>query len=198
MDIKRPTIDPAPTMRVCGTCTLCCKVLGIEALKKPPGRWCERCKVGTGCNMYEARPAECRGFVCGFLILPELDENWRPSASRLVIGFEGGSKTMLIQVDPDRPDAWKRAPYYQRLKEWSRRAVAGRAQVIVMIGLRAIVILPDRDVDLGLIGDDEMIVTEETRTARGIQLNAVKLKRKDPRATQLIPSEQHPGIALDR
>ena len=59
-------------------------------------------------------------------------------------------------------------------------------------------ILPDRDVDLGPIGDDEMIVTEETRTARGIQLNAVKLKRNDPRAAQLVPSEQRPGIALGR
>jgi hypothetical protein len=128
--------------------------------------------------------------------MPALGENWRPSVSRLVIGFEGGTKAMLIQVDPDRPEAWKRAPYYQQLKEWSRRAAAGRAQVIVMIGLRAIVILPDKDVDLGPIGDDEMVVTEETRTARGIQLNAVKLKRKDPRADQLMPSEQRPGLAL--
>lgn len=65
-----------------------------------------------------------------------------------------------------------------------------------MIGLRAIVILPDRDVDLGPIGDDEMVVTEETRTARGIQLNAVKLKRRDPRAGQLMPSDQRPGLSL--
>lgn len=128
MDNIRPANDTAPPTRGCGSCTLCCKVLGIEALEKPPGRWCERCKVGTGCSRYEARPAECRDFLCGFLTMPALGENWRPSVSRLVIGFEGGTKAMLIQVDPDRPEAWKRAPYYQQLKEWSRRAVAGRTR----------------------------------------------------------------------
>lgn len=135
--------------------------------------------------------------MCGFLTLRELDESWRPSTSKLVIGFDhGGTLTIFVHVDPTRADAWQRAPYYQKLKEWSRRAVAGRGQVIVKIGSRAIVVLPDKDVDLGPVGDDETIATQERRSARGITLDAIKLKRSDPRAALVIPPGQRKGIAL--
>lgn len=35
-------------MRTCGSCTLCCKVMAITALKKPMNKWCEFCDKGTG------------------------------------------------------------------------------------------------------------------------------------------------------
>jgi hypothetical protein len=131
-------------------------------------------------------------------MLRELDESWRPSLSKLVVCLEGGeSKTIFVHVDPDRADAWKRAPYYQKLKDWSRQAVAGRCQIIVKIGLRAIVIFPNKEVDLGPVGEDEMVVTQEIRTAQGLELNAVKLRRDDPRAASVIPQENRPGIALN-
>jgi hypothetical protein len=38
-----------------------------------------------------------------------------------------------------------------------------RNQVVVCIGLKTVVILPDEDVDLGVIGDDELIVTGEKK-----------------------------------
>ncbi|WP_156947596.1 hypothetical protein [Bradyrhizobium sp. WSM3983] len=197
MDTLDSARDPAPPMRECGSCSLCCKLLVIEPLNKPLGGWCKHCAVGTGCRVYETRPAECRDFLCGFLTLRELDESWRPSTSKLVICFDqGDTKTMFVHVDPARADAWTRAPYYPKLKEWSRRAVAGRGQVIVKIGRRAIVILPDKDVDLGPVGDDEMIATQECRSAHGIELNAIKLKRTDPRAALVIPPQQREGIAF--
>jgi hypothetical protein len=199
MDISHQASKVNPTLRTCGTCTLCCKLLRIESLRKPQGKWCESCAVGNGCGIYEARPTECRYFFCGYLTLHELDESWRPSVSKLVVCLEDGeSKTIYVHVDPDRSDAWKRAPYYQKLKEWSRRAVAGRGQVIVKLGLRAIVIFPHKDVDLGPVGDDEMVVTQEIRTAEGIELHAMKIRRDDDRATLVIPRERRPGIALKR
>jgi hypothetical protein len=149
--------------------------------------------------MYDERPTECRDFLCGFLTLHELDESWRPSTSKLVIGFEGGEKkTVFVHVDPNRADAWKRAPYYQKLKEWSLRALAGRGQIIAKIGVRAIVIMPDKDVDLGPIGDDEMIVTQEKRTLNGIELDAIKLKRNDHRIALVMPPEERAGIVLEQ
>jgi len=149
--------------------------------------------------MYDTRPLECRRFFCGYLMLRELDESWRPSLSKLVICLEGGeSKTIFVHVDPDRADAWKRAPYYQKLKEWSQRAIAGRGQVIVKLGLRAIAILPDKEVDLGPVGEDEMVVTRERRTPRGLELDVIKLRRDDARAAMLLPQDKRPGIALDR
>ena len=39
-------------MRTCGTCTLCCKVMAIAALKKPMNKWCEFCDKGAGCKIY--------------------------------------------------------------------------------------------------------------------------------------------------
>jgi hypothetical protein len=62
--------------------------------------------------------------------------------------------------------------------------------------LRAIVILPDREVDLGPVGDDEVVVTRERRTPRGLELDAIKLKRDDARAAMVIPQEKRPGIGL--
>lgn len=54
-------------------------------------------------------------------------------------------------------------------------------QLVVMIGNRAIVILPDEDVDLGPISDDERIISAEVRTPFGPKLHAMKLKADDPR-----------------
>jgi hypothetical protein len=36
---------------------MCCKLLGIAAIEKPPGRWCASFKRGCGCGIYESRPA---------------------------------------------------------------------------------------------------------------------------------------------
>jgi len=43
-------------------------------------------------------------------------------------------------------------------------------RVVVRAGRRAIVILSHEDVDLGIIGDDELIVTGETKTPFGRKL----------------------------
>jgi len=56
-----------PPPRSCGTCTLCCKVLAVDELKKPHGKWCAHCKTGQGCGIYDTRPAECRDFRCTWL-----------------------------------------------------------------------------------------------------------------------------------
>lgn len=55
------------TGRSCGGCTACCRPFRIEALKKPANQWCQHCKVGTGCKVYETRPMACRGFACLWL-----------------------------------------------------------------------------------------------------------------------------------
>src|ERR1700761_8952545 len=89
MDINDRTENGSLASRSCGTCTLCCKVLYVESLAKPQGKWCESCTVGTGCRIYDTRPNECRKFLCGYLTVRELDESWRPSVSKLVVCLEG-------------------------------------------------------------------------------------------------------------
>ena len=47
--------------RDCGSCSLCCKILGIAALDKPVGQWCPNCVQGQGCAIYADRLAR-RGY----------------------------------------------------------------------------------------------------------------------------------------
>lgn len=172
---------PIAPGRRCGACTLCCKVLSIEAFAKPKGKWCGHCAVGKGCKIYSDRPEECRTFSCGYLQTPELGEEWLPAHSKIVLVSELNGKRIAAHVDPGRPAAWREEPYYSILKGWARVAATVMDQVIVQIGYRAIVILPDEDVDLGEIGDDERIVTGEVRTPFGPRLRAMKMRKDDPR-----------------
>ena len=72
--------------RDCGTCTVCCYALPIdnEELQKPPGEVCRNC-TGRGCRIYETRPKTCRGFYCGWWLLPQLDDDWRPDKSGVLV-----------------------------------------------------------------------------------------------------------------
>lgn len=105
--------------RSCGSCTLCCKVLSIDELQKPQGKWCTHCNVGKGCKVYEERPTECSSFHCGYLTWPETDERWFPATSKMVIVSELEGKRIAIHLDPSRPTAWREQPFYNQIKRWS-------------------------------------------------------------------------------
>lgn len=169
------------TSRSCGTCTLCCKILRIDAFRKPQGIWCAKCRPGKGCSIYAGRPEECRSFLCGFLQLEELGEEWRPSHSKIVLVSELGGMRLAAHLDPGNPTAWKSEPFYSQLKRWSHAAASSMGQIVVQIVSRAIVILPFEDVDLGPVGDDERVVTVERKTPTGTRLEALKLHKDDPR-----------------
>jgi len=53
-------------MRKCGTCSVCCLVLGIHELGKNPGERCWR-QTGKGCSIYATRPRVCRDWRCLWL-----------------------------------------------------------------------------------------------------------------------------------
>src|SRR3954464_14389856 len=151
-------MQPMVPVRGCDGCTLCCKVMGVQALGKPAGTWCQHCKTGVGCGIYETRPSDCSAFLCGFLLLPELSEEWRPAVSRLIISPLTLGNRINVDVDSARPDAWRRHPYYDSLKAWSKRTLAKAGQVVVRVNGRSIVVLPDHSVDLGVVAGDELIV----------------------------------------
>ena len=151
--------------RACGSCTLCCKLIAVTALAKPPGTWCAHCVRGEGCGIYETRPGECAHFICGFLSMTHLGEEWRPLHSKLIMDIQTTEGSMIIYVDPARPDAWRRAPYYAMIREWARRALARNKRVTVRIGERIIVVLPDHAIDLGAVATDEVIVVTSSWAA---------------------------------
>jgi hypothetical protein len=156
--IGTPVKAPAP-VRGCDGCTLCCKVMYVPTLQKPSGTWCKHCKTGAGCGIYETRPTECRTFICGYLWFPEITPEWKPAISRMVISTEMTEGTTTIFVDPGRPDAWRRQPYYAALQQWAKRELARQQRLILKVGERNIVMMPDHAVDLGVVKADELILT---------------------------------------
>lgn len=144
--------------RQCGDCGLCCKLLEIPEIQKPPSAWCNDYKRGVGCGVYATRPSACRGFECLWLYSTKLDDSWQPKRAKFLMYTEKDDKRLNVVVDPADPLAWKREPYYSRLKAMSQRAYDG-FEMVVCIGDRRIVLFPEEDVDLGVINPEHKLVS---------------------------------------
>jgi hypothetical protein len=162
--------------KACGDCTLCCKVMAIEALAKPVSTWCPHCNPGRGCQVYADRPAECRSFSCLWLVSDQLEQHWKPNKSKLVLTTsEDGIE---VRCDPGFPDAWRKEPFRSDIHQW---AVSGEAEdmtVVVIVGQKMILVAPDREFDLGVVRPDERIVREleGTRVVHATVVNASDLE----------------------
>ncbi len=166
--------------RECGDCTMCCKVLEVGALKKPAGTWCTHCTTSRGCGIYETRPQECRDFMCAWLESHTLDERWKPSLCKFVVSAEPGNVNLKVSVDPARPDAWRKEPFYSYFKAWVGSRIERGGKVVILNGKRAIAVLPDRDVDLGECNEDDRVVIFRADTPRGPVFDARKVHKNDP------------------
>lgn len=171
--------------RSCDGCGMCCNLLKIDSLKKPAGQWCTHCSTRRSCDIHGQHPDECRGFHCGWLTVEALGDEWHPAKSKIIMTAELGGQRMTAIVDPKRPDAWRQPQFYDQLKAWAVAAVEHNGQIVVRVSDRYWVILPERDVDLGKVDADEVIVTQIIRDENGTQLDAMKLHRDDPRAAGL-------------
>ena len=144
--------------RSCGTCSMCCKVYSIKELRKPAGRWCIHCVRGSGCTIHADRPRSCREFFCSWLIDPNLGPEWKPEVSRFVLSADATHQAIMVMVDPGMPLAWKREPYYAVLKKFSEVFFRINQKVLVNLNGHITVILPDREVPIGVIVPGEEIV----------------------------------------
>lgn len=137
---------------------MCCKLLGVEAIEKASGDWCAHYQRGKGCAIYAERPAACASFTCLWLDSEKLGDAWRPDRAKFVLYTARDGARLNVVVDPAAPAAWRREPYYSRLKTMSQRAFDGY-ELLVSIGDRRIVVFPDQDVDLGVINPDHKIIS---------------------------------------
>lgn len=167
--------------RQCNGCTLCCKVMAIDELEKPVNIWCKHCDIGVGCKIYETKPPSCTGFQCGYLANPQLGEEWYPAKSRMVLITDSDGSRIAVTVDPGLPHEWKKEPYYGQLKHWSRVAAEHGGQVAIKNGEKMIIVLPEEDVDLGVVAQDQVIVTSEIETPFGPKLHAFAVHKDDSR-----------------
>lgn len=53
--------------RRCGDCSVCCTIVGVLALDKPPGKPCAHIS-GKGCSIWGKKgfPSECKKFDCAW------------------------------------------------------------------------------------------------------------------------------------
>ena len=136
--------------RECGSCMLCCKLFDIKELAKPPGVWCGHAKPGRGCGIYGDRPGVCSGFYCGWRTDANLGPEWRPEKAKFFIA-DLPNGTIMILVDPGSPNAWRGEQYYPTIKVMAGILAEQGRQMFVQVGRRMIAILPDRDLDAGLV-----------------------------------------------
>jgi hypothetical protein len=150
--------NPLVPGRTCGSCMLCCTVMQVEELNKPSGQKCGYAVAGSGCTIRETRPRSCRRFFCGWRLDPNIDSLWKPEICGFVLTISLRYSSLLVMVDPAKPFAWKMQPYLGRLKEWSARAFKEDKRIVAIVSGDATVILPDRDVPIGVLGPDDEIV----------------------------------------
>jgi Fe-S-cluster containining protein len=152
--------DVAPG-RACGSCSLCCKVVPVEALGKPGGQWCIHSAPGRGCTIHRVRPDACRRFFCAWLLDRNLGPEWKPEVSRFVLAPDPKAQALLVMVDPGMPLAWKRAPYYSAFKLMSESFFRLDRKLLVQLRGQITVVLPDRDLPLGTAEPEEIMVWRE-------------------------------------
>ena len=144
----RTTVDQA---RTCGDCGMCCKLMDVVAIDKAPHAWCGHYRKGAGCGIYADRPQACADYACYWLNAPNLDDRWRPDRARFVLHREDEGRTLVVEVDPAAPDAWRKAPFHAAFRTWAARGASRGLTLNVLVGRRGYTILPDRDIDQGLV-----------------------------------------------
>ena len=153
--------------RQCGDCSLCCKVLGIPELDKPKDEWCPNFAAGTGCRIYADRPPSCRDFVCRWLADPAMGPEWKPSVCKMVL--DAKPRLLVVHVDPAASKPWRAEPYFSVLKRLAAQGLTRGTLVMVMERRRTIVILPEREVDMGILETGARIALERVMTPGGPQ-----------------------------
>ncbi len=175
-DTSSSQIEPAAG-RACGSCTMCCKVLLVGELQKPPGVWCKHAKPGQGCGIYETRPGSCREFFCEWMLDGKFGPEWKPDVAKFVVSPLTGESNLLIAVDPNFPNAWRRDPYHQQIRQWVKTCESMGRFVLLRIGGRCIALLPDKEVDLGAVGpEDDVFVSREMGPAGFVYSAQVRRK----------------------
>lgn len=130
-------------MKTCGSCNLCCKLLGIGELKKPAGKWCPHVKLGVGCSIYKDRPSSCQEFQCFWIVDPNAPDNERPDKVHAFLASlesatpEGYTRPpgelVTIYVDPTYPLAHTQSP----IVVWADKLARKGFRVIAIVGPKA-------------------------------------------------------------
>jgi hypothetical protein len=150
----------------CGDCSLCCKIMAIPELDKPKDAWCDHVIKKQGCGIYETRPQSCRMFKCLWLQDPRLPPEWKPNRSKFVMVGESRTE-LVVHVDSNSPGAWRDEPYLSGLRSMAASGQSHGGLVVIIERGKSTVLLADREVPVGVLADDERLVSGQVATPSG-------------------------------
>ncbi len=113
--------------RQCGSCALCCRVMGVPEVKKD-FEWCTHCRPGEhACTIYLNRPQRCRDFHCQWLVDLRFPDYWFPKESKIIVDHrvEGETAVVCFVVDPRVPNRWREEPWFGDIKTVAKSGLAG-------------------------------------------------------------------------
>jgi hypothetical protein len=95
------------------------------------------------------RPAECRTFVCRWLVDAGLPDALRPDKVKVMLCGDEVHEGLVAHCDPGAPLAWRGEPMFRLLKSAARQTWASHRTVTVRVGKRTWLIAPAAEYDLG-------------------------------------------------
>ncbi len=98
----------------------------------------------------------------------------------MVMTYAHHARRVDIQLDPARADAWRTPPYYEQIKRIAENALRGDGFLIVWQGEVAIAVLPDREINLGRVSSEAVVVTRR-HAEGGILYDVALMNPDDPR-----------------
>jgi hypothetical protein len=128
--MDRPRLSPVPG-RECGECNACCQYLKIDTpeLRKGPNIPCRH--WNGGCTIYDRRPDACRRFFCGWRLMPNLDETWRPDRSNVMLRLvQGLNRAYAIDVNLTGPLT---ARMTEKLLRYIGALIEGKVEIYLVI-----------------------------------------------------------------
>jgi hypothetical protein len=105
-----------------------------------------------------------------------LGPEWKPERSKIVLSVDPATRFLFAQVDPGHTAAWKREPYYGQLKRWAAASAREGRHVVVFVNKHATVVLPDRDVPLGVFEPGDRLVARERLSPNGAVIEVEKVR----------------------
>jgi hypothetical protein len=153
---------PKASQRVCGSCSLCCTLLRVDALGKLGGTPCRHQRIGNpagGCGIHASRPEICRGYRCLWLS-GSLEDSDRPDQLGAVLSLATEAETPSLFVHEARRGAFDASPRLQQI------ANVWRESLPVRITDSENVMDPDRPYRVLLPGGEEQIVAGDRITLR--------------------------------
>jgi hypothetical protein len=109
-----------------------------------------------------------------------LGDEWRPTKAKMVLSPGAKGEITAVHVDPAFPNAWREEPYHGALRKLARDAADAKGQVVVYLKKRAIVILPDKDVELGELAPGDHITVDVKETSSGRVFEAHRIAADEP------------------